>query len=63
MDEAVAADPDRYEAIITTNEKPTFVFEKEPFFGQHYRPADLAHAEQEPGPPRRTVMRDRGVGE
>ena len=44
MDEAVAADPDRYEAIITTNEKdhaasgywgvPTFVFEKEPFFGQ-----------------------------
>jgi 2-hydroxychromene-2-carboxylate isomerase len=44
MDEAVAADPDRYEAIITTNEKdhaasghwgvPTFVLEKEPFFGQ-----------------------------
>jgi 2-hydroxychromene-2-carboxylate isomerase len=44
MDEAVAADPDRYEAIITTNEKdhaasghwgvPTFVFEKEPLFGQ-----------------------------
>ena len=44
MDAAVAADPDRYEAIITANEKdhvasghwgvPTFVFENEPFFGQ-----------------------------
>jgi 2-hydroxychromene-2-carboxylate isomerase len=44
MDAAVAADPDRYEAIITVNEKdhaasghwgvPTFVFENEPFFGQ-----------------------------
>jgi 2-hydroxychromene-2-carboxylate isomerase len=40
----IAADPDRCEAIVTTNEKdraasghwgaPTFVFEKEPFFGQ-----------------------------
>jgi 2-hydroxychromene-2-carboxylate isomerase len=58
MDEAVAADPDRYEAIITTNEKdhaasghwgePTFVFEKEPFFGQDYRPADLAHESKSP---------------
>jgi 2-hydroxychromene-2-carboxylate isomerase len=44
MDAAVAADPDRYEAIIAANEKdhaasghwgvPTFVFENEPFFGQ-----------------------------
>jgi 2-hydroxychromene-2-carboxylate isomerase len=44
MDEAVAADPDRYEEIIAGNEKdhaasghwgvPTFVFENEPFFGQ-----------------------------
>ena len=44
MDKAVAADPDRYEAIITANEKdhaasghwgvPTFVFANEPFFGQ-----------------------------
>jgi 2-hydroxychromene-2-carboxylate isomerase len=44
MDEAIAADPDRYEAIIAGNEKdhaasghwgvPTFVFENEPFFGQ-----------------------------
>jgi 2-hydroxychromene-2-carboxylate isomerase len=44
MDAAVAADPDRYEAIIAGNEKdhaasghwgvPTFVFENEPFFGQ-----------------------------
>jgi 2-hydroxychromene-2-carboxylate isomerase len=44
MDEAVAADPDRYEQIIAGNEKdhaasghwgvPTFVFENEPFFGQ-----------------------------
>jgi 2-hydroxychromene-2-carboxylate isomerase len=44
MDAAIAADPDRYEAIIAANEKdhaasghwgvPTFVFEKEPFFGQ-----------------------------
>lgn len=44
IDAAVAADPDRYEAIITANEKdhaasghwgvPTFVFENEPFFGQ-----------------------------
>ena len=44
MDAAVAADPDRYEAIIAANERdhaasghwgvPTFVFEKEPFFGQ-----------------------------
>jgi len=44
MDAAVAADPDRFEAIIADNEKahaasghwgvPTFVFENEPFFGQ-----------------------------
>ena len=44
MDAAVAADPDRYEQVITANEKdhaasghwgvPTFVFEHEPFFGQ-----------------------------
>jgi 2-hydroxychromene-2-carboxylate isomerase len=44
MDAAVAADPDRYETIITANEKdhaasghwgvPTFVFANEPFFGQ-----------------------------
>lgn len=44
MDAAVAADPDRYEAVIADNETahaasghwgvPTFVFENEPFFGQ-----------------------------
>src|SRR5215472_6309256 len=44
MDKAIAADPNRFEAVITANEKdhaasghwgvPTFVFEKEPFFGQ-----------------------------
>jgi 2-hydroxychromene-2-carboxylate isomerase len=44
MDAAVAADPDRHEAVIADNEKahaasghwgvPTFVFENEPFFGQ-----------------------------
>ena len=44
MDAAIAADPDRYEAVIADNEKahaasghwgvPTFVFENEPFFGQ-----------------------------
>jgi 2-hydroxychromene-2-carboxylate isomerase len=44
MDKMIAADPDRLEAVISTNEKdhaasghwgvPTFVFEKEPFFGQ-----------------------------
>jgi 2-hydroxychromene-2-carboxylate isomerase len=44
MDKAVAADPDRHEAIIAANEKdhaasghrgvPTFVFANEPFFGQ-----------------------------
>ena len=44
MDKAVSADPDRFEAAIAGNEKdhaasghwgvPTFVFEKEPFFGQ-----------------------------
>jgi 2-hydroxychromene-2-carboxylate isomerase len=44
MDTAIAADPDRYEQVITENEKshaasghwgvPTFVFENEPFFGQ-----------------------------
>jgi 2-hydroxychromene-2-carboxylate isomerase len=44
MDDAISADPDRYEAIIADNEKahaasghwgvPTFVFENEPFFGQ-----------------------------
>lgn len=44
MDAAIAADPDRYERIIADNERdhaasghwgvPTFVFEKEPFFGQ-----------------------------
>ncbi|WFU40984.1 DsbA family protein [Bradyrhizobium sp. CB82] len=44
MDAAVSADPDRYEQVIAANEKdhaasghwgvPTFVFEKEPFFGQ-----------------------------
>lgn len=44
MDAAVSTDPDRYEQVIAGNEKdhaasghwgvPTFVFEKEPFFGQ-----------------------------
>ncbi|MEA2868160.1 MAG: hypothetical protein QOE39_2875 [Bradyrhizobium sp.] len=44
MDAAISADPDRYERIIAGNEAdhaasghwgvPTFVFEKEPFFGQ-----------------------------
>ncbi|MHB0770914.1 DsbA family protein [Bradyrhizobium sp. 5.13L] len=44
MDAAITADPDRYERVIAENEKdhaasghwgvPTFVFEKEPFFGQ-----------------------------
>jgi 2-hydroxychromene-2-carboxylate isomerase len=44
MDKAIEADPDRFEAMIAANEKdhaasghwgvPTFVFEKEPFFGQ-----------------------------
>jgi 2-hydroxychromene-2-carboxylate isomerase len=44
MDAAVSTDPDRYEQVIDGNEKdhaasghwgvPTFVFEKEPFFGQ-----------------------------
>jgi 2-hydroxychromene-2-carboxylate isomerase len=44
MDTAIEADPDRYEQVITENEKahaasghwgvPTFVFENEPFFGQ-----------------------------
>ena len=44
MDAAITADPDRYEAVIAGNEKdhaasghwgvPTFVFGKEPFFGQ-----------------------------
>ena len=44
LDEAIAADPDRYEAIIKANEDahkkaghwgvPTFAFEGEPFFGQ-----------------------------
>ena len=44
MDAAIAADPDRYELIISGNEAahaasghwgvPTFVFENEPFFGQ-----------------------------
>jgi 2-hydroxychromene-2-carboxylate isomerase len=44
MDKAIEADPDRYEEIIAGNEKdhaasghwgvPTFVFDKEPFFGQ-----------------------------
>jgi 2-hydroxychromene-2-carboxylate isomerase len=44
MDAAVAADPNRYEAVIADNENahaasghwgvPTFVFEDEPFFGQ-----------------------------
>ncbi len=44
MDAAIAADPAHYEQVITANEKdhaasghwgvPTFVFEKEPFFGQ-----------------------------
>jgi 2-hydroxychromene-2-carboxylate isomerase len=44
MDAAIAADPDRFEAVIVENEKahaasghwgvPTFVFENEPFFGQ-----------------------------
>jgi hypothetical protein len=67
MDEAVAADPDRYEAIITTNEKDHAgplgcadlrVRERAVLRPGPYRPADLAHAEQEPGPPRRTVMRD-----
>ncbi|MGO9357981.1 MAG: 2-hydroxychromene-2-carboxylate isomerase [Xanthobacteraceae bacterium] len=44
LDAAIAADPDRYEAIIAGNERdhaasghwgvPTFVFKGEPFFGQ-----------------------------
>ncbi len=44
MDAAITADPDRYEQVIADNEKahaasghwgvPTFVFKKEPFFGQ-----------------------------
>jgi len=44
MERAIAADPDRYEAVIADNEKahaasghwgvPTFSFEGEPFFGQ-----------------------------
>src|SRR5262249_28941628 len=44
MDKAIEAEPDRYEQVIAANEKdhaasghwgvPTFVFEKEPFFGQ-----------------------------
>jgi 2-hydroxychromene-2-carboxylate isomerase len=44
MDAAIVADPDRYERIISGNERdhaasghwgvPTFVFESEPFFGQ-----------------------------
>jgi 2-hydroxychromene-2-carboxylate isomerase len=44
MDAAISADPDRYEQVISGNERdhaasghwgvPTFVFEKEPFFGQ-----------------------------
>lgn len=44
MDAAISADPDRYEKVISGNESdhaasghwgvPTFVFEKEPFFGQ-----------------------------
>lgn len=44
MDAAIAADPDRFEAVIKENEAahaasghwgvPTFVFENEPFFGQ-----------------------------
>jgi 2-hydroxychromene-2-carboxylate isomerase len=44
MDKAIAADPERYEAVIAGNERdhaesghwgvPTFVFENEPFFGQ-----------------------------
>jgi 2-hydroxychromene-2-carboxylate isomerase len=44
MDTAIAADPERYEAIIKANEAahaasgpwgvPTFAFENEPFFGQ-----------------------------
>jgi 2-hydroxychromene-2-carboxylate isomerase len=44
MDAAISADPDRYEQVISGNESdhaasghwgvPTFVFEKEPFFGQ-----------------------------
>ena len=44
MDKTISAEPDRYEAVIAANEKdhaasghwgvPTFVFEKEPFFGQ-----------------------------
>jgi 2-hydroxychromene-2-carboxylate isomerase len=44
MDAAMSADPDRYERVISDNERdhaasghwgvPTFVFESEPFFGQ-----------------------------
>lgn len=44
MDKAIEADPDKFEAVIAGNERdhaasghwgvPTFVFEKEPFFGQ-----------------------------
>jgi len=44
MDKAIEADPDKFEAVISGNEKdhaasghwgvPTFVFENEPFFGQ-----------------------------
>ena len=44
MDKVIETDPDRVEAVIAANEKdhaasghwgvPTFVFDKEPFFGQ-----------------------------
>jgi 2-hydroxychromene-2-carboxylate isomerase len=44
MDKVIEADPDKFEAVISDNEKahaasghwgvPTFVFENEPFFGQ-----------------------------
>ena len=44
MDKAIEADPDKFEAVIAGNERdhaasghwgvPTFVFEREPFFGQ-----------------------------
>lgn len=44
LDRAIAADPDKYEAVISDNEQahkasghwgvPTFVFQGEPFFGQ-----------------------------
>jgi len=54
MDAAITSRSDRYEKVIAGNESvthhqpfggvPTFVFEREPFFGQEpHRPVDLAY--------------------